>query len=152
MTITVLNTTLDKQGTEVSIKFTTSVQLTPVIPFFLKNFSELINLGYAHSHVPHIGKDTKAVYAEIDGQVVGHIVFNYIDDLTKTAWIVLSAVDSNYRGRGIYNLMHTQFETVIKSQGSRKIASYVHVDNLPRQASCASVGMKPFYLRMEKNL
>lgn len=152
MTITVLGNTIDKKGDAVTVKFTTTVQFTPVLPFFLKNFSELINLGFSHSLMPVVGRDTKAVYVEINGQVVGHILFNYVDDVTKTAWIVLSAVDSNYRQRGLYNIMHEHFETVIKSQGSKKIASYVHVDNLARQASCASVGMKPFYYRMEKNL
>lgn len=151
MAIVTLATETDKKGSEVVIKNTTAIGYTPVLPFFMKQFSELCQLGWAHP-VFTCNNTTRAIYAEIDGQVVGHIVYNILEDQIKTTWIYLSAVDDNFRQRGIYNLMHKHLETTVKKLGSQKIASYVHVDNKPRQASCASVGMKPFYYRMEKEL
>ena len=151
MTITTLGTEKDKKGTTVIIKNTTSIGYTPVLPFFMKHFSQLCDLGWAHPAFTATN-NSKAVYAEIDGKVVGHIVYNILEDQVKTAWIYLSAVDDNYRQRGIYNLMHKHFEEAVKKLGSQKIASYVHVENLPRQNSCKSVGMVPYYYKMEKNL
>jgi RimJ/RimL family protein N-acetyltransferase len=151
MAITTLATEKDKKGSTVQIKHTSALSYTPVLPFFMKQFSNLCDKGWAHPTFT-ASNTTKAVYAEIQGKVVGHIVYNLLDDQLKTAWIVLSAVDEEYRQRGIYNLMHTQFESTIKKAGSKKIASYVHIDNIPRQNSCASSGMRPFYYKMEKDL
>lgn len=151
MVITTLATEKDKKGSTVVIKNTTAIGYTPVLPFFMKHFADLCDRGWAHP-IFTATNTTRAIYAEIDNKVVGHIVYNIQDDNVKTAWILLSAVDPDYRQRGIYNLMHKQFEAVIKKLGSKKIASYVHVDNKPRQASCESVGMKPFYYKMEKDL
>jgi hypothetical protein len=95
---------------------------------------------------------SKAIYAEVDNQFAGHIVFDIQEDLTKTAWIVFSCVEEAYRKRGIYTLMHKYFELYLKEIGSKKIASFVHVTNEVRQQSCAAVGMDPVFIRMEKNL
>lgn len=150
--IITMGTKPDKTGSTVTIKSTNTVMDTPVLAFFMRNFSALIDQGWTHAVAPPVHANTKAVYAEIDGKIVGHIVYNVLDDAFKTAWIVFSCVEDDYRGRGIYNIMHEYFENYAKVSGSKKIASYVHVDNLPRQASCASVGMRPFYFRMEKSL
>ena len=151
-TIITVGNKIDKQGSTVTIKSASSIQDTPIVSFFMRNFSALIDRGWSHPVAPIIHINTKAFYAEIDGKIVGHIVYNILEDAYKTAWIVFSCVDEEYRGRGIYSILHEHFEGFVKESGSRKIASYVHVDNLPRQASCASVGMRPFYYRMEKPL
>jgi RimJ/RimL family protein N-acetyltransferase len=143
--------TVDKTGTPILIKHTNEIGWTPVLTFFMKNYTELIESGHGHP-VFTANNTNSAIYAEIDGKVVGHILYNILDDQIKTAWIILSAVDKDYRQRGIYNLMHTQFEKVIKTAGSKKIASHVHVNNLARQASCESAGMKKVWYKMEKDL
>lgn len=141
----------DKLGSDVVIKSTTTLSHTPVLPFFLKNFSQLIERGFSHSVMPQLN-NSRAVYAEIDGKIVGHIVYSIQDDPTKTAWVMLSAVDEDFRQRGIYKLMNEYFENLVKMQGSKKVASYVHVDNKAMIASCESAGRRPYYYRMEKNL
>jgi GNAT superfamily N-acetyltransferase len=151
MSIVSLGVGKDKTGAEVEIKHTSAIGFTPVLPFFMKQFVALIEKGWAHYSLT-ANNDSRAIYAEIDGRVVGNIVYKILDDQTKTAWIILSAVDDDYRQRGIYNLMYRQFEPMVKKLGCKKIASHVHVDNKPRQASCASTGLKPFHYRMEKDL
>ncbi len=84
--------------------------------------------------------------------MAGHIVYDILDDSYKTAWIVFSCVEDGFRRRGLYKMMHRHFEQIVRNAGSKRIASHVHVDNAVRQASCASVGMKPDFLRMEKNI
>lgn len=151
MAIVKLATEKDKTGAEVVIKSTTAIGYTPVLPFFMKQFADLCDRGWAHP-IFTASNTTRAIYCEIDGKVAGHIVYTILEDHVKTAWIYLSAVDNKYRRRGLYNLMHTHFEQTVKKLGSQKIVSYVHIDNTPRQASCESVGMKPFYYKMEKDI
>lgn len=139
----------DKLNEYVTIKFCNSLGGSEIIPFFLKNFSKLMDDGFSHYHFAGHNK-CRAVYAEIDGKIVGHIVFDLLDDVFKTAWIVLSAIDLKYQRRGLYTLMHKHFEEQAKKLGAKKLASHVHVNNIARQLSCEKVGMKPIYYRMEK--
>lgn len=141
----------DKLGIPVVIKSSNGINYTPALTFYLKNYAELINNGIGHP-VFNIYNNTPVIWAEIDEVVVGCIIYVIKDDSIQTAWIWLSAVDSNYRQRGLYTLMHTQFEKVAKAGGSKKISSHVHVNNLARQQSCTSVGMLPVWLKMEKDL
>jgi RimJ/RimL family protein N-acetyltransferase len=146
-----LKTEKDKTGVDVEIKYCPLIGGTPVMTFFLSQFVKLLESGHTHPHIPGNNRG-KAIYATIDGQIVGHIVFEILDDYSKTTWITLSAVDANFRGRGIYDMMHKQLEEYMPKLGSRKISSFVHVDNTARQASCQKVGMKPVYYRMEKDI
>ena len=64
----------------------------------------------------------------------------------------MSAVDKDYRKRGIYTILHRYLEVVMPELGSKKIGSHVHINNNERYASCLKVGMQPIYYRMEKVL
>jgi RimJ/RimL family protein N-acetyltransferase len=147
----ILGEAVDKTGATVTIKFSSTLGNSSVLPFFLKNFAELMLNGHTQNIMAGSNR-SKVVYAEINGHVAGHIVFDILDDVTKTAWIVFSCIDPNFRKRGIYDLLHAHFETVAKEFHSQKIASFVHVNNTARQASCKKVGMEPVYYRMEKVL
>ena len=146
-----LNTVKDKTGTVVHIKFAPIIGQTPVALFYLKAYAELIEMKLGQP-IFTVDNANPAVYAEINGKVVGHIVYQINTDPLKTAWIWLSSVDAQYRKRGIYNLMHVEFEKLIRANGSRRIASHVHVNNIARQTSCESVGMKKVWFKMEKDL
>lgn len=142
----------DSTGTEITVKHVNTLGNCSVVPFFMRNFAELIEKGFAHNFITFSNK-SKAIYIEIDNRIVGHIVYDFRpDDVLKTAWIIFSCVDKDYRHRGLYNIMHRHFEETVKKSGSKKIASYVHVDNSARIASCKSVGMNPHCYRMEKEL
>ena len=151
-TIITVGNKIDKQGSTVTIKSASSIQDTPIVSFFMRNFSALIDRGWSHPVAPIIHINTKAFYAEIDGKIVGHIVYNILEDAYKTAWIVFSCVEDGFRRRGLYMIMHRHFEQIVKNAGSKRIASHVHVDNKVRYASCEAVGMKPDFYRMEKTI
>jgi hypothetical protein len=151
MADTLVETTTDKTGETVLIKLANPIGGSPVIPFYLRHFSELIDNGHAHPIIVGTNKH-KAMYAEINGEVAGHIVFEILDDPYKTAWITFSVIENNFRRRGLYDILHKNFEKHVKTTGSLKIASLVHVNNTVRQASCAKVGMEPVFYRMEKQL
>jgi hypothetical protein len=151
MADTLIDKIRDKTGAEVLIKLSNSIGGSPVVPFYLRHYSELIANGHAHPVIVGTNRH-RAIYAEINGEVAGHIVFEVLEDPYKTAWITFSVVENNFRRRGLYGILHANFERVVKSTGSMKIASFVHVDNTARQASCAKVGMTPVFYRMEKEL
>jgi GNAT superfamily N-acetyltransferase len=141
----------DRKGRVVEIGYSNNIGGTPIVPFFLKNYAKLMEDGFAHPFIMGTNK-SKAVYAVANGEIVGHIIFDIQEDAYKTTWIVFSCVDEQYRGRGLYKLMHKHLESVVKNMGSQKIASHVHLDNKTRQASCVAVGMLPVFYRMEKML
>lgn len=151
MADSLLATEKDKLGIDVEVRYCPILGGTPSMTFFLTNFVKLIEDGHTHPHMTS-GNKGKAVYASINGKIVGQITFEILDDFAKTTWINLSAIDPEYRRRGIYNILHKHLETLMLQLGSRKLASMVHVDNKARQASCQKIGMKPVYYRMEKEI
>ena len=148
MTDTFIAIDNDKQGAPVTIYWAENIGGSIVIPFFLRNYAQLIDDG--HSPCRLFGTNaSKAVYAVIDNTVVGAIVYNKQEDIYKTAWIVLSCVGDNYRRRGIYTILHKHFENVLKTEGTRRLASHVHIDNVVMQASSDAVGRKSVFLRKD---
>jgi hypothetical protein len=141
---------LDRNGSQVVVKYTDSLANTPVTPIFLRNLAELIDNGHTNSSMSG-HNNCSAIYVEVDNKVVGHIVFDIIKS-NKSAWIVLSGIDGSYRKRGLYSIMHKHFEKVIIELGCDKIQSHVHVTNTDRLASCNAVGMQPEFYRMIKHL
>jgi hypothetical protein len=142
----------DSTGAEVIIKHTDVLGNSPIIPFFMRNFADLISNGHAENFI-NFSNRSKALYIEIDNQIAGHIVYDFrSEDVLKTAWIIFSCVEEKYRHRGLYKIMHRHFEETIKKSGSQRIASLVHVSNSARLASCKSVGMEAHSYRMEKIL
>jgi RimJ/RimL family protein N-acetyltransferase len=151
MADTTLKREVDKLNCEVTIKFCDSLGGSPLIPLFMKNFSKLMEDGHSHYHFAGHNR-CKAIYAEIDGKIVGHVVFEVLDDVFKTAWVILSVIDADYQRRGLYTMMHRHLEEQAKRLGAKKIASNVHVDNVAMKLSCEQLGRKPIYYRMEKDL
>ncbi len=146
-----LATEQDCTGTAVEIRHLDEISDSKVVSFFLKNLAILIDNGFSLQLIAGTNRH-HAVFAEINGEIVGHIVYEYLEHPVKTAWITLSAIDDNYKRRGLYTLLHKHFEQTIRAAGAKKIASSVHVNNVARHASCKKVGMQPIYYRMEKEL
>jgi RimJ/RimL family protein N-acetyltransferase len=141
----------DKFGVDVEIHYCQMIGGTPNLTFFLSQFVKLIENGHAHPHIAGTNR-SKAVYATINNKIVGQITFEILDDYSKTTWITLSSVDEEFRGRGIYTMLHKNLESLMLELGSRKLASHVHLDNQVRLSSARKAGMKPVYYRMEKDL
>jgi GNAT superfamily N-acetyltransferase len=141
----------DKIGTTVKIKHINEIGNSPVMLFYLREYAKLIEAGMAHPML-HTTNNTSAVYAEINDQVVGIIIYRIEADPLRTTWKILSAVDSEFQQRGIYQMIHFQLEKYVKTQGSKKIASHVHVTNMAAHKGNRSVGLEPVWYKMEKNL
>jgi len=134
-----------------TVKLAHIIADTPVVPFFLKSYAKLIELGHA-PQVMNGSNYSKAIYIEIDDKIVAHMVFDIMKDTFNTAYIVSSYVDEAYRKQNLYKIMYKHFETTIKNLKSTKIMSFVHTDNVNRLAIWKSVGMIPQFYRMEKRI
>jgi len=139
-----------KDGTQITIWDCYNLAMSPVASFYMRHMAKLIDDNHAQQ-IFTAGNTSSAVYATIDGQVVGAIVYE-IHTSQRMAYILLSCVDEERRGQGIYTALHPYFEEVAQAQGCNRIGSIVHVDNTVRQASCAKVGMVPEFIRMVKLL
>ena len=150
-----LKTEIDKSGNAIDIFRVDSINMTSVIPFYLKHYAELIESGFSYPSIKwdKINDQFGAIYAEQDGKILGHIVFSreYVKQ-EGYLWIELSAVEKECRGRGIYSILHPHFEQHAKDLGCWGIASYVHKDNVVRLSSAEKVGMKPVFHVMGKRL
>jgi hypothetical protein len=151
-TVTKLATLKDKLGKSVEVKSCNQTSIGPpeLMAFFYSSLAELIDLGHG-SPWPGYTSKSMAVYIEINDVIVGLIMFNYNAD-QRQAFIVLSAVNKEYRNRGLYKLMHYEFEKASKKLGAKQITSLVHVDNAGRLASAKTVDFVPQFYKMIKDL
>lgn len=151
MNTEILGNEIDKNGNTITIKKIDQLALSPVYTFFLRQMASLIDKGLALPMTSWDDYKCGAVYAEQDGKVLGHIVY----DTTKRPgilWITLSAVEEDCRGRGIYTMLHRHFEKIAKDKNCQYISSHVHVNNHARLKSAEKVGMKPQYYLLSKKL
>lgn len=148
----ILGVEKDKFGNDITIKIVDKLlSYSPLCAFFLKQQSKLLENGHSFP-TPQLDDSTSgAVFAEENGEILGHIVFNHLEK-RGTLWIILSAVDESQRGRGIYTMLHRYFEQVAKAKSCWYISSHIHIDNHVRLKSAEKVGMKPFFYFMFKRL
>jgi GNAT superfamily N-acetyltransferase len=150
-----LSTEKDKLGNNINIYLIDSINMSPIIPFFLRHYSELMINGHSYPSIEwdKVTEHYGAIYAEQDEKILGHIVFSR-EHIQKEGylWIVLSAVEHECRGRGIYTMLHEYFESHAKKLGCWAIASFIHKNNAVRLASAAKVGMAPVFHFMGKRL
>lgn len=147
----ILLTVKDKLGTELTIKSADILGYSPVLPIFMTHQVELMNAGYAN-RVFIATNRSKAVYAEVNGVIVGEIVYDVKEEAIKFAYIIAGTVIPTFRGRGIYKILHQQLEVVAKSLGCAKIRSEVHPDNTAMVSTLESLGKRITYYKVEKDL
>lgn len=153
MNIKILATEVDKLGNTIEIMQCDTLGHSPVYSFFLRHMSALIDNGHCFPITTWDDDRCGAVYAQANGKVLGHIVYDTDNPNAPGAlWITLSAVDESCRGRGIYTILHKYFEQVAKERGCWSIASHVHVKNTVRLKSAESVGMKPVFYVIGKKI
>jgi RimJ/RimL family protein N-acetyltransferase len=136
----------DKTQASVSVNLSSSLGGSVIMPLFLREAASLIEKGWAQPMI--IGtNDSKVIYAKIEDEIVGFIVFNYQNDYQKSTWIVVGTVFEKYRGRGLYKIMHSYLEKVAEDNNSGSINSHVHCENVSMIATCRSIGKETLFYR-----
>jgi ribosomal protein S18 acetylase RimI-like enzyme len=132
-------TAVDKLGSQVVIKKSPTLGMSPVVSLFMRGYAELIDNGFAYNNLAGHNKNN-VIYVEIDNEVAGFIVYEIQDDIAKTCWIIFGSVLEKFRRRGLYKIMHNHLEKIAKSQGSTQIFSFVHKDNTAMMKLNESLG------------
>lgn len=136
-------------GTTIEIHHTNDIPSSIIYPFFLKRYADLIDDKLTiPATVPPL-LDCSAVYAILNNQVIGHIVYRTMKE-HQTSSIFLSAVSNDFRGKGLYEIMHKHFEMCATIEGSSHITSWTHIHNKTRHRSAAKVGLFPKYVVLGK--
>ena len=141
---------VDNQDNALNIWMQDNLNMCPALSLFLKVYAETIDEGFSNS-VPFYGDNSRMVWAESDGVIVGGICYEYKPSL-RMGWIVLSFTDNKYRGRGINQILHEYMEKDIKKLGGYRVCSYVSINNEKRLRAAEKVGLKPQFYRMQKIL
>jgi GNAT superfamily N-acetyltransferase len=142
----------DKTGTEVAIKLSKSLSFSPAYLFFLKQQVQLIENGHGFPVTSWNDQECGVLYAEDNGKILGIIVYDFSEIKTyRVLSIVLTAVENDARGRGIYSIMHKWFEEVARREGCLYIKATVSPKNEVRMKTCEAAGMfKGFQLYYKK--
>ena len=147
------NIVLGSMG-EVTVSFVPAIGETPIIPLYLRQLANLIDNGHAHSSIiEQITNRTRAIIAEIDGDIIGFIIFDSLGELgprlfgslydeeEHPLWIFQEYVAIIHRRKGIYKFMYECFCTYAMSQGSNCMRSLVSNTNAVRiQVSNSMIG------------
>jgi hypothetical protein len=150
--VKLLTTIANPNGSKILIKQCTSMGLGPnkLSAFFYRSLAEVIERNQA-STWPSYNFKSQAVYAEIDGQIVGIVIFNYSSE-KKQVYIVLSAVDPAFRKKGLYKIMQTEVAKIGKAMGAIEVTSFIHTNNQITLAASKSCTFEPTYYKMIRKL
>ena len=150
--INILGTVTDKTGKEVVVKYSGFVGggPLPLLSFYYRSMAATIDNGHAWTNI-EIHDKCKAVYAEIDGKIVGACVVDW-DPSYLSLYVVLTAIDKEYRGRGLYKIIFDFLEQKAKELGAVEITSLVSLTNKTSLEARKSVGMMPVAYKMRKPL
>lgn len=150
--VKLITTIKNPTGPEILIKHCNSMGLGPsnLNAFFYRSLAEVIENNQA-STWPSYNFKSQAVYAEIDGRVVGSVIFNYGSE-KKQIYIVLSAVDPAFRRKGLYKIMQTEVARIGKSMGAVEVTSFIHTSNETTLAASKSCTFEPTYYKMIRKL
>lgn len=147
-----LTTAVDAIGTPLEIWYSDTLGGSPAMVLFLKTYVELIERGWATPHLWNDANNFNVVYcADSNGKVLGGITFEF-RPMLKQGWIILSFTDPDTRGRRINQIIHTEFEALVKARGGTSISSNVHINNRSRLQSANRVGLVPEYYKTYKSL
>jgi hypothetical protein len=150
--VKLITTIKNPNGSDILIKHCNSMGIGPneLIVFFYRSLAEVIESNQA-STWPSYNFKSQAVYAEVDGRVVASVVFNYSSE-KKQVYVVLSAVDSAFRRKGLYKIMQNEVAKLGKSMGAIEVTSFIHTSNQITLAASKSCTFEPTYYKMIRKL
>ena len=149
---TILATVLDKTGKEVVVKYCEYVGAGPkaLLSFYYRSIADTIDNGHASTTI-EIHDKCKAVYVEIDDKIVGACVVEWRASI-QSIYVVLTAIDKEYRGRGLYKIIFNYLEQKSKDLGAGEITSIVNINNEDSINARKSVGMMPVAVYTRKRI
>lgn len=149
---TTLATVVDKTGKDVVVKYCEYVGAGPkaLLSFYYRSMADTIDNGHASTKI-EIHDKCKAVYVEIEDKIVGACIVEWQASI-QTVYVVLTAIDKEYRGRGLYKIIFNYIEKKAKELGAGEITSIVNINNEASINARKSVGMMPVAVYTKKRI
>lgn len=150
----ILGTEIDKKGSTLIIKNSNWLAFSPAYTFFLRQFAELADNNHTLPCTLWEDGNCGILWAELDGTIVGIIAYNKQWAKTEMPYLAiqLTAVDKNFRERGIHKTMNKYFEQTAKKLGCQYTRATVNVDNRVRLATAKKDGLSPRVVVLQKEI
>lgn len=156
MTIKTLGNEVDKKGSSLIIKHSSTASFTPAYTFFLREIASLIDNKNGLPYTYWNDRDCSMIWAEEleTGKVVGILCYDtsFSKKMMPHFSIILTAVDENYRQRGIHTIMNSYYEDQARLNNCIAIRATVNMNNHVRFKTAEKDNLKPLFYIMSKQL
>jgi hypothetical protein len=142
----------DNTNTEVSVFYSKTLICSPVYTFFLRQTADLIDNNFS---LPVAAiNDSEVFWAEINNQKVGLLCYNtkFKNSSVPFLSIRLTAVEKEFRGRGIKGILYRYFEKRAIELNCPAVGTVVSVNHELRLKSTKKDNLIPMTTIMYKRL
>lgn len=152
MTFQILGNEVDKKGLKLVIKHSPTVAFTPAYTFFIREVASLIDNKNGPAHTYWRDNNCSIIWAEDleSEKVVGILCYTFMNKKMPHLSINLTAVDENYRQRGIHQIMNRYFEQQARLKNCVAIRATVNLNNHVRFKTAEKDNLSPMFYKMTK--
>lgn len=147
----IIGNTVDRTGAPVIVNLIKLEEITRELNvFFFRRWADLVESGHAGAnYMPNFKQgSTRILYIIINDEIAGHILFEFATP--KDSFIHFTVVEEKFRRNGLYQLMHSFYDKVMKHNNVTKSRSQLHVANTAIIEAAKGVGYEIEYYRMVK--
>lgn len=153
MVIKELGQEVDKQGTLLLIRKTDNLSHSPAYTFYVRQMIDLIKNKHTYDSVIWKDDECGIIWAEDQDKICGIFCYNKsLISSSKILAIQITAVDKEYRKRGIHTILNKYFEQTAKEFGCHLTMASVNPTNQVRLESCKKDGLTLAHYTMYKKI
>jgi len=150
MADTLISTEKSSNDKTINIYMADDLKTSAAHDFFTSEYSALIKTGAVlEKFLKQINRH-QALYADIDGTIVGMIAFKM--QSPDSAWLTLAVVDPIYRKDGIFGMLYEIFEQHLAGNGITTINSLVDTNNSAMITAMQKHGFETGFFRVSKKI
>ena len=156
MSFQILGHEVDKKGMNLVIKFSPTLSFNPAYTFFIREVASLIDNNNGLPYTYWNDRDGSIIWAEDaeTNKVVG--ILCYDTSLIKKKMphlsIILTAVDIDYRQRGIHQIMNRYYEEQARLNNCIAIRATVNLNNHVRFKTAEKDNLSSLFYIMSKKI
>jgi hypothetical protein len=152
--ITQLATETDGSGNIIEIMHCDSITEVPTLfTFVIRQAADLIDKKMMYVRTQWEDNDS-SVYVLVNGKFAGNTVYNVggPTNVPNLLWVVLSAIDEEFRGRGLYATLQKYLEQIGRDKECKYKASMIHKKNTSSLRASEKTGSFPTFNYMIKDI
>jgi hypothetical protein len=139
---------IDKLGNEINVHFCLYENMTAKLTaFFARQWAELLESGFATSNfIPSINA-CRVIYLTFNNEIIGLRIWVWEQNTTR---IILTAIDKNYRRRGLLKLIVKYYDDRLIHANCIKSITFIHVNNTAMMEAARQSGYETELVKMVK--